>query len=252
MPTKSARLAVGGDVLLGQHRPDLAGALPRIVGQRLPHLFLLLRIVGDGEGHQAIEGHLALAVGRDQFRADHGELEPLAHDLRRDAEPGGDLLLALAFVGQFLERVELVGGVHRLAQFVLGEADLGRLRAVAHFARHRIIGGDLLLLGQEFERVEPPASGDDVEAASPDGRTCKFCNRPCAAMLAARPSMPVLVLRTLAGEGTSLVRGMVGCSWSASCRFELRELGTGKGSRSRGGSPSGFQCRSAKRARVRR
>jgi hypothetical protein len=52
----------------------------------------------------------------------------------------------------------------RLAHLVLGKADFGRVRIVTDIARHRIIGRDLLLLRQQFERVEAPFSGYDLEA----------------------------------------------------------------------------------------
>jgi hypothetical protein len=84
------QLAVGGNVLFGEQIADMAGTLPRVIEERRPDPFLLLVVVRHREGHQAIERHTSLAVGGDQFRADHGQLEPLAHDLRGHAETGGE------------------------------------------------------------------------------------------------------------------------------------------------------------------
>jgi hypothetical protein len=53
-----------------------------------------------------------------------GKLEPLFHHARRDAELGGDGGPPLPLVGQLLERLELVGGMHGRAHFVSGKADL--------------------------------------------------------------------------------------------------------------------------------
>ena len=93
-------------------------------GQVFPDFFLLLVIVADGESHQAIERHFALAVERDQLRTDTRQLEALPHHLNRHAEPRGDILVAHLLIGQRLEGVELVGGMHGLADFVFGKADL--------------------------------------------------------------------------------------------------------------------------------
>ena len=158
---EAGQFAVGGDVLFGQRIADRLGPLLCIVRQPGPDFFLRPVIVGDRESHQAIERHRALAVGGDQLRADHGQLEPLPHGVRRDAEPRRDLFLALAVIGQLLERLELVGGMHRLAHFVFGEADLGRVRAFAHLTGNAVIGGDLLLLREKFERGKAAASGDN-------------------------------------------------------------------------------------------
>ena len=136
-----------------------------IAAPLLPHAFLRLGIVGDGEGHDAFEIEVAFPVGGDDLAADIGELEPLADDERRHAEPGGDIVLAHAAIGQRLEGVELIGGVHGVADFIFGKADLDRVLAVQHVARHGMIVLDLLALGEQFERGVPPPSGDDFELA---------------------------------------------------------------------------------------
>jgi hypothetical protein len=117
---------------------------------------------------------------------------------------------AHALIGQRLEGVELVGAMHGLADFVFCQADLGGVVAVERVARHRKIGGDLLLLRHEPERGEPSFTGDDLDWPLALGFTCKFCSKPWTAMLAASYSMPLRrsVLRTLSGEGTGLDRAM--------------------------------------------
>ena len=109
--------------------------------------------------------HFALAVERDQLRADAGELEPLPHHCNGDAEPRGDIRVAHAAIGQRLEGVELVGGMHGLADFVFSKADLCRVFHIERVARHEKIDRDLLLLRHAAERGKPSASGDDLELA---------------------------------------------------------------------------------------
>jgi hypothetical protein len=65
------------------------------------------------------------AIERNQLGADARQLQPLPHHLHRDAEPRGDVFIAHAAIGQRLEGVELIGGVHGLVDFVFGKTDLG-------------------------------------------------------------------------------------------------------------------------------
>ena len=101
----AARRLVGFDADEG-NAPVVARHLP--LGQRLqdgaaavvkakisPDLFLPRMIVGDGEGGQLIEIHLAFAIEVEQRRADGSELEPLPDDGGGDAEPRGDILGAM-------------------------------------------------------------------------------------------------------------------------------------------------------------
>jgi hypothetical protein len=69
-----------------------------------------------------------------------------------------------AFVGQFLEGFELVGGMHLLAHLVFGKADFGGVIAFAHFARHREISSDLLLLRQQLQGGKASASREHFKA----------------------------------------------------------------------------------------
>jgi len=68
----------GGDFLLGQHGADIV-RIGIVIREFVPDAFLRFVVVGDGERYNVLQGHLALAVGCDQFRADLGQLEPLLH-----------------------------------------------------------------------------------------------------------------------------------------------------------------------------
>ena len=162
---ETRQLAVSLDMRLGERIADAVGIALRPFGQVFPDFFLLLVIVADGESHEAIERHFALAVERNQLRADTRELEPLPHHLNRHAEPRGDIFVAHLLIGQRLEGVELVGGMHGLADFVFGKADLCRVFHIERVARHEKIEGDLLLLRQELQRRKPSATGSDLELA---------------------------------------------------------------------------------------
>ena len=132
---------------------------------------------------------------------------------RGDAELGGDGIVPLPFVGQLLERLELVGGMHGRAHFVLGQADLvGVLVTLDHAARDlRFVLVLLLRLGEMLECGEAPASGDDFKLSAVRCSHDEVGEQPSALMFVARPSMPslVFVLRTFSGDGTSLLGGMV-------------------------------------------
>ena len=126
-------------------------------------------IVADGEGHEAVERHFALAVERDQLRADTASLSRCRTTGRVTPNRAAISSSLMPLIGQRLEGVELIGGMHGLADFVFGKADLGRILAVQHIARHRMIGLDLLLLRHQLERGEPPRTGDDLEGAVAGG-----------------------------------------------------------------------------------
>ena len=85
---------------------------------------------------------------------------------RRDAEPRGGVLDAVAGIDQRLERLELIGGMHCLPHLVLGKANLGGVLVLRqHVACDRRVFGEGLLLRQQLERGEASASGDDFECA---------------------------------------------------------------------------------------
>ena len=107
------RAPVGGfDMGAGQHPPHGRGvAVP--LGLLEPCRFLCRVIVADGEGHQLVEVHVPGAVDLDQARADARELEPLPDGRGAAPEAGGDFLRAFAALGERVECLELVGGMHR-------------------------------------------------------------------------------------------------------------------------------------------
>jgi hypothetical protein len=78
--------------------------------------------------------------------------------MRGHAEPRGDIFRAHpSFVGQLLERLELVGGVHVFPGDVFVEADLVRIVAGIDDVADRLGLLDLLALDPQ-QLGEPPAS----------------------------------------------------------------------------------------------
>src|SRR6266478_9753029 len=85
--------------------------------------------------------------------------------MRRHAEPGGDFFRTkTAFVRQFLERFELVGGMHVLARDIFVETDfVGVVRRVDD-AADRLRFLDLLALdAQKLRQPSAFADGDEIE-----------------------------------------------------------------------------------------
>jgi hypothetical protein len=162
-------------VRLGEDVADFSVTSLRILlgpfRQRLPNFLLPSGIVSESEGHQVFERHVTVAICLDELRADHRQLEPLLDHARRDAELGRDSVIPLPFVGQLLERLELVGGMHGASHFVFRQADLVRvLVALDHAARNlRFVLVLLLRLGKVLERGEATASSDHLELPAIDG-----------------------------------------------------------------------------------
>jgi hypothetical protein len=82
------------------------------------------------------------------------------------------------------EGVELVGGMHRFALHVLGEADFRRVRAVIEdMARNIRVSLDGSGFGEGFERQEPASSGNYGVfcRVCPEGRSflCLSCGSNC-------------------------------------------------------------------------
>jgi hypothetical protein len=73
-----------------QQPPDHLPAL--VPSQLFPHPLLQGVIVGDGEGHQFLKGHLALAINIHQDRTDRAQAQALSHYRGRRAETRGDIL----------------------------------------------------------------------------------------------------------------------------------------------------------------
>jgi hypothetical protein len=85
--------------------------------------------------------------------------------MRGDAKARSDILVAHAVIRQRLEGIELVGGMHGLAHFVLGQADLDRILAVEHVADNGMVFGDLPVFFHQLERGKTPCPGDNFEPA---------------------------------------------------------------------------------------
>ena len=71
-------------------------------------MFLPRVIIGQAIGHQLLERKFVVFVSLEDDGARIGKAQALTHDERRDAEGGGDRVLALALIGQGLEGAELV------------------------------------------------------------------------------------------------------------------------------------------------
>ena len=162
---EASELAVGLQHRVGEHRADVAGVsrLPRL--QALVDGDLLLVVVADGEGHQAVESQVALAVFGEQLRGGPAELEPLRDVAFADAEAAGYLGGALAAFDEAGKRLELVGRVHGLPHGVFHQAQLEGVAAVADLAGHGKVRRQLALLLQLAEGFQASAAGDDAVAA---------------------------------------------------------------------------------------
>lgn len=137
---------IGGHVASGHVAPD-DPRLP-VVMQVLEHLLLPRVILGDGEGHQLVQGQAVFAIDLQQLRADSAQAKPLLHHGSRHAEPRTDFLRApTLLVGKLREPLELVGGVHRGPGHVLVQTDFGRVVRRIQPAAHRLGFLDLLALG---------------------------------------------------------------------------------------------------------
>ena len=150
---------------LGQHAADQIGLA--VVGARQPfkHLFLPLMIAVDGESHQLVERQRVLRVDLQQAWRDGGQTQALTNHRDRDEEGGGDFFLGPAFLTQGLKGAKLVERVQRGALDVLGQTVLLGDAAFADDAGDRRGLGQTLLLDQQFERAEAPATGGDFEHA---------------------------------------------------------------------------------------
>ena len=152
----------GGHARLGEQALDLPGGGPvALLGDLFPGGELARRIGGDGEGLQAFEVDLVLAVGGEQLRRDVAEPQALLDGAFGDAEAGRDGGGRGAGAGEGGEGLHLVGRVHGRADDVLREGDLGR-RGVGgdQAAGHRHVGRDLAFLGELGEGLVAAAAGD--------------------------------------------------------------------------------------------
>jgi hypothetical protein len=106
-------------------------------------------IGGDGKGHQLLKRQVTLAVDLHQFGRDRAQSQTLPHHMRRDAETGCDFFRTEpAFIGEFLERLELVGRVHVFAGDVFVQTDLVGSLAISTMQRI----GSVFLISLRFTR----------------------------------------------------------------------------------------------------
>jgi hypothetical protein len=124
-------------------------------------------VVGDGEGHQLVQGQFALGVEGEQPVGYGCQLEALANDGRRDEEARRDCLVALTLFAQGLEGTKLVERMQRLTLTVFGERILlGRdVRALSDDTGHGCCPRQALLFHEPFERTIAPTSGRHFEHA---------------------------------------------------------------------------------------
>ena len=105
-------------------------------------------VVGDGEGHQAFQADVVLAVRLQQFGSDAGKLHPFQDQAFLYAESQGHLGGGLPLVDQLGERLELIRRVHGQPDGVLGKAHFSRFLFRHDPARHGKISGQLALVLQ--------------------------------------------------------------------------------------------------------
>ena len=92
-------------------------------------------VVAQREGHHLVERQLALAEARPQLRRDARQPHPPLDHGGRDAEAGRDVLGGHVLVlDEGTEGLELIVGVHRAAQRVLGEREFLGVLAVGQDA----------------------------------------------------------------------------------------------------------------------
>jgi len=145
----------------GEQLADGLGIAPVPLGKLAPRAFLCLVIVGDGEGHDVLQGHFTIAVSGEQGGADIRQLEPFLHDGFGHAEAGGNIGRRHALVDECPKRLEFVGRVHRFALDVLGKADFRCVGIVVE----DVAGDERLRLHaagfyERFERPKPAAPCD--------------------------------------------------------------------------------------------
>ena len=154
------RAAVAGmHRFLGQHAADGVGSLVPLLLDGGEDLLLTFVVVGEAKRHELIEGDFVVFVSLKQNGARLGETQALFHDMRADAESGGNGFLAFAFVGEGFEGAELIERMQRFALGVLGET-VGFDKAFrAHDARDGRVFCELLLFDEKLQRAQAAAAG---------------------------------------------------------------------------------------------
>ena len=158
-------MAVGLDLAARQQLPQVVGmTIPR--WQVGPRLFLLLVVVDRGEHHQAVQTDLVLAEQGHQLGRHRCQLHAALDHQRRDAEGGSHVLDRLALPDQLGEGGELVCGMHRDMEAVLGETGDQRLVGGDDQHRDRVVVGDVVPAHEQGQRFEATATGADFVAAA--------------------------------------------------------------------------------------
>jgi hypothetical protein len=91
-------------------------------------------IIADGERLQLIQVDFTTAISLDKSRSHIAEFQPLPDESRTYAKTSRNFFHRLAPFDEFTERNELIGGMHRQAERVLGEAHFNGLSGVNHLA----------------------------------------------------------------------------------------------------------------------
>jgi short chain dehydrogenase len=113
--------------------------------------------IPDADWHKGMEVYFLSAV-----RSIRLVTPIMPHHMRRHAEPGGDFFRAEpAFLGQFLERFELIGRMHVLARDIFIKTDFKGVVGGVDDAADRLRFLDLLALDAEKLRQSACASDDD-------------------------------------------------------------------------------------------
>ena len=141
-------LVRGGDFTVGQCAADRAGIVVH-VAQDLEEFFLRLVVVGDRERHDLFKVEFPVAVSGEDDRADTGEFQALADHGFGDAKTRGDIGGGHALVAEIAEGLEFIGGMHVLADGVLGQADFRGVGIVGdELTGDRVVSGDLAGFGE--------------------------------------------------------------------------------------------------------
>ena len=130
-----------------------------------PDVELRLAVVGDGEGHQGLGVHLAVAERGQELRGDGREAHHLGDLALADARAGRDLgrRHALGPAVARMPRTGRPGASGRASRSRGGDTSAGSAAAVADSARRDVPGGDLAGLGELLQGGQPPAAGDHGE-----------------------------------------------------------------------------------------
>ncbi|MGB5083199.1 MAG: hypothetical protein WBO09_01040 [Methylocystis silviterrae] len=123
-------------------------------------------VVGYARGAELVEAQYLRDIEIEQFLARRREFQPLAHHLRRDEKPRGDLVDWDPLIMQALERAELIERMQSFAHHILGERILFFDPFRLDDAGNGRVLGETLLLHQKFQRRQPASAGAHREFAA--------------------------------------------------------------------------------------